>query len=37
VDAFVSNGDDRKKGRHIAESAVSGLLIDRFANGGSKR
>ncbi|EFY84900.1 hypothetical protein J3459_016955 [Metarhizium acridum] len=37
VDALVSNGEDGKKGRHIAESAVSGLLIDRLANGSSRR
>lgn len=37
VDALVSNGEDGKKGRRIAESAVGGLLIDRLANGSSKR
>ncbi|KAL7940195.1 hypothetical protein V8C42DRAFT_363650 [Trichoderma barbatum] len=36
VDALVSKGEDRKSGRHIAESAVSGLLIDRLANGRSR-
>ncbi|KHO01926.1 uncharacterized protein MAM_00927 [Metarhizium album ARSEF 1941] len=36
VDAFVSNGEEHGKGRHIAESAVSGLLIDRLAHGSSK-
>lgn len=37
VDTFVSNGRDRNKGRHIAESAASGLLIDHLANGRSRR
>lgn len=37
VDAFVSKGDDRHRGRHLVESAVSGLLIDRLANGQSRR
>ncbi|KAL7807419.1 hypothetical protein V8C26DRAFT_414782 [Trichoderma gracile] len=32
VDALASNGDERKRGRHLVESAVSGLLIDRLAN-----
>lgn len=37
VDAFVSKGKDQKNGRHIAESAVGGLLIDRLAHGRSKK
>ncbi|KAJ6437879.1 Serine/threonine-protein kinase MST20 [Purpureocillium lavendulum] len=36
VDALVSKGGDRNRGRHIAESAIGGLAIDRIANGSSK-
>jgi len=36
VDALVSKGEDCKRGRHIVESAVGGLAIDRIANGSSK-
>lgn len=35
VDALASNGDKRKRGRHLVESAVSGLLVDRLVNGRS--
>ncbi|KAJ6442322.1 DNA-binding SAP [Purpureocillium lavendulum] len=37
VDALVSKGEDRKRGRHIAESAIGGLALDRITNGSSKR
>lgn len=34
-DALVSKGEDRKQERHIVESAIGGLAIDRVANGSS--
>ncbi|KAL7952698.1 hypothetical protein V8C34DRAFT_318822 [Trichoderma compactum] len=37
MDAFVSKDDDRKRGRDIVESAVGGMIVDRLANGRSKR
>ncbi|KAL7911503.1 hypothetical protein GGI35DRAFT_442965 [Trichoderma velutinum] len=37
MDAFVSKEDNRKSGRHIVESAVGGLLVDRLANGRSRK
>ncbi|KAL6818081.1 hypothetical protein GGI42DRAFT_335 [Trichoderma sp. SZMC 28013] len=37
MDAFVSKDDDRKRGRHIVESAVGGMIVDRLANGRSRK
>ncbi|KAL6694259.1 hypothetical protein J3F84DRAFT_378988 [Trichoderma pleuroticola] len=37
MDALVSKDDDRKRGRHIVESAVGGMIVDRLANGRSRK
>ncbi|KAK4065864.1 uncharacterized protein Triagg1_8416 [Trichoderma aggressivum f. europaeum] len=37
MDALVSKDDDGKRGRHIVESAVGGMIVDRLANGRSRK